>query len=444
MKPARSRMSRLQGRRLVVLALCMAACAACTAEDLPGVAPEIMPENTVTRHETERIRIANRAGGLIEVSRDRGETWVPVGRVVAPATSVNRLGYTASKWARDSSVAATAVNGIHIKVCGDAASGRGVIFSVAPGGEVLGAAATEVGSRAAITTDIPGGEAIFGGGLGPYVGDPVQFERGGKTAPLGPGYVPTVGDSIVIVRLRPDRYPLYMTFENKHGGLIRIEYADEAPRVIGQVLRPVVGVGRFEGQVYAGAGRIRANHCGVIDVSTAPEGRMGGFQIIPRAHAASPEMSYLKEKTQWMVVGPVSALSPSMEGLAPLFSGFLLPSYRVADFSGAHSDWLERVLSRCMVEFRMNGGDWRPVPRIYFDEDIPPGTVVRFADEVRIGADLRPYAPLPGTADGVLRDVTGIRIVFAKTDYWPDCSRADLAPTPAPVPAPPVAAPTAK
>jgi hypothetical protein len=88
-----------------------------------------------------------------------------------------------------------------------------------------------------------------------------------------------------------------------------------------------VGIGRFLGTQYADIGRIRAAHPGVICVSTSPAGQVGGFQIIPRDHAMSPELTYVRVKTQWMVVGPLWALDPSWEGLPPLFSDYLYPAF---------------------------------------------------------------------------------------------------------------------
>jgi len=45
---------------------------------------------------------------------------------------------------------------------------------------------------------------------------------------------------------------------------------------LGLVLKPVFGVGRLEGTKWAG--RIRANHPGVICVSTSREGKVGDFK----------------------------------------------------------------------------------------------------------------------------------------------------------------------
>ena len=162
---------------------------ACAAGPEARTPPEIAPEASAARRELLRLRIVNAPGGNITASRDGGATWVPLGTVVKPAWTVNGAGYTASKWAGDSSVAAIATNGIHIKIANDKASGRGIVFSLCPGGEPVGEAGVERDSGAVVFTDIPGGDSIFGGGIGPLVNDPVTVERAGKRVALPPGYV---------------------------------------------------------------------------------------------------------------------------------------------------------------------------------------------------------------------------------------------------------------
>jgi hypothetical protein len=357
-------------------------------DDFPrGPSPEIAAEASVAKVEQRRIRVENRADGAVSVSSDRGATWRRLGTVLQPATAVNEMGYTASRWAADGSVAATAVNGVHVKVRHNTAQDRGVIFSIIPHTpSAVGAAARAPSS--AIGTDIAPGTAIFGS-LAPMVGNPVRIELQGRVESLPPGHTPTLGDVYVIVVERPVRAPVAAVFENEFGGLIYLEYRDGERKAIGTVLRPVVGVGRFPGTAYAGVGRIRANHCGVIDVSTSPYGEVGGFQIVPKGHAGSPETSYIRTETQWMVIGPISALDPSWEGIPPFFSSFLGPYASPDDLSA--DDWLERYLGRARVDVRRNGGDWERM-RAY---------------------SLDPHAALPSWARDALKDVTHIRIQFS-------------------------------
>jgi len=345
------------------------------------------------------IVIENIPQGRIFIWQD--EKQFQIGNVLVPVGSVNDNGFTASMWGKNSSVVATAVNAIHIKVANNPQTGRGVIFSVLPK-EFLNFDPTKYRSyfaeNASVFTDIPAGTGIFGGGFAPLVGSRVEvaqvlpeemrgiIEFGVLTQEYGEGnlsaasqprflpsdFIPKEGDAFVIRVYAPNE-PDYIEFENRFGGLIRMKHLGEEPRVIGQVLKPVAGVGRFEGTVYARVGRIRANHPGVICVSTSPIGEIGGFQILPRGHAMSPEMTLARTLTQWMVVGPVNALSPSVEGEPPLFSGHIFPSYipllseapELADISAAN-----RLLGRFYVLAKMKGRDrWGPLPHVTGRDD---------------------------------------------------------------------------
>ncbi len=419
----------MRASRVVILALLLVAAQA-FGDDFPrGPSQDILFEQDQPRHEAIRLRLVNAAGGEITASNDGGRTWRTLGHVVRPALKVNPGGYTASRWAQDSAVAATAVNGIHIKIANNPDNDKGIIFSIIPGAEAVGAATELPG--ASLVTDIAGGTGIFGG-YGPYVNAPVYLEAGNELVALAADYVPAQSDVLQIIRREPESRPLYCTFENKFGGKISIEYEKQARRLIGQVLRPVVGIGRFEGTMYAAPGRLRANHCGVIDISTSPIGQIGGFQIVPREHAGSPEVRYIRENTQWMVVGPADVRDPSWEGVAPLFSGYLLPSYRPDDITGPHSDWMNRTLSRLMVQVRYNDGEWENMPRICLDPEVETDNGAQSERGRRglwrIPANLKPYSPLPGSAYVALRGLTHLRIVFPRNIYWPQEPDSSLAP----------------
>ena len=138
-------------------------------------------------------------------------------------------------------------------------------------------------------------------------------------------------------------------------------------------------------------GRLRANHNGVIDISTSPHGKIGSFQIVPADHAMSPETHYIRELTQWMVIGPVSALDRSWEGVAPLYSDFLRPRYDEADWN---SDVMEGLLGRFRFEVKMRGKtEWEAMPSLW----------------------MNPNSALPQWAGTALKDVTHLRIVFPFT-----------------------------
>lgn len=385
-----------------------------------GPSAEIALENGPRGPELFRIRVINAPGGAVEVSRDAGASWLRLGTVTAPALKVNPAGYTASKWATDSSIAASAVNALHVKIANHPETGRGVIFSIIPAGDTVGAA--EGHPTTSIATDIAGGAAIFGGGFAPLVTSPVQVERDGALVSLPADYVPAEGDALVIVVTEPPSSVVVLEFENRVGGLIRLRYQSGEEKIIGRVHQVVTGVGRFEGTIDAAPGRIRANHPGVIDISTSPLGLVGGFQIIPSGHAQSPELSYVATGTQWMVVGPLRDDDPSWEGVAPLFAGYLAPNYREDDIWGRYDDWMERLLARCQVQVRIDGGEWRLMPRIAIDPDAPADADPHDRGRAglwRIAGSLNPYSPLPPAALTALEGVTHVRILLPRAQFWP-------------------------
>lgn len=346
--------------------------------------------------EVLRLRVVNERNGAITVSRDGGATWRRLGRVLQYTTNVNASAYTASKWVPSGRVAASAVNAIHITVGYNDEEDRGIVFSLLPR-EFLTAPenyASFLSPDSSIYTDIPAGRAIFGGGEAPLVGSPVYLaEGGGALTALPEGYLPRRGDSLVIVVLRRLRYPTQAVFENWVGGSVFLEYADQRRELLGWVVRPVGGIGRFAGSLYAGIGRIRANHAGVIDISTSPIGRLGAFQIVPVGHALSPEMAGAWTMTQWMIVGPSAGDSPLWEGLMPLFYGHLRPDYLPEDLYAP--DWEERLLARFLVEVDLGEG-WRPMPGLLLAPD--------------------PSVPLPEFANTALSASRRMRILFPLAD----------------------------
>ena len=180
-------------------------------------------------------------------------------------------------------------------------------------------------------------------------------------------------------------YPEAIIFQNKYKGKVLLKYPDGSSKVVAYVLRPVAGVGRFAGTKYLNSGRVRANHAGVIDISTSDSGRVGGFQIIPSSHAQSPEMRVAKYMNQWMVVGPVDLSGKSLEGVAPLFRYYLKPQYNGDDIFAR--DWEQKFLSRFLVEAKIKG-KWKPLPifAMYPGEDLPQeaNSYLKDVEEIRI------------------------------------------------------------
>jgi hypothetical protein len=354
-----------------------------------------LPLLPLDTREVARLRLVNDQGGEISVSRDAGQTWTVIGHVVHYTTQVSNQGYTASKWVPAGEVAATAVNAIHISAGYNAKDDRGVVFSLLPK-ELLTAPSTYasfLSPDSSIYTDMPAGHGIFGGGEAPFVGNPVLRETPDGPAPLPAGYRPAKGDVLLIVINQPTHYPAAAIFENRVGGAVTLEYPDGSSVVVGTVVRPVQGVGRFLGGLYTGIGRVRANHAGVIDVSTSPVGKLGGFQIIPSGHALSPEMGNAWKLTQWLIVKPLVDGPEQWGSLHPLFYQFLRPDYLPDDLYA--QDWENRLLARFLVDAEV-GSEWQPMP-------------------VRV-LPANPSVPLPDWAGHALGGVSRVRLLFPLAD----------------------------
>lgn len=346
---------------------------------VPAIAASSLDyENNPRFEELYRIKIWNLPGGTVEVSSDEGKNWEPVGKVVYPTVRTNSESYAASRWVPDGKVAATAVNAIHVKVSTEATTGSGVTFSILPK-EFLKPPSnykSYLSPDSSIYTDIPAGEGVFGGGFSPFVGNIVMLSRPGyQVVPWPKGYPPQIGDKIYIIVDRPVDYPREITFENRFGGKVTLTYFSGDEKLIGEVLRPVVGIGRFDGTRYASVGRIRANHAGVIDVSTSNLGRIGGFQIVPAQHGS--DIGYVRTATQWMVIGA----DRSLEGKAPFFKYFIKPAYGKDDLEA--EDWDKKLLDRFLVEVKLKGSSqWQPMPVWEFEEFDLSGDLPDWANTV--------------------------------------------------------------
>ena len=299
---------------------------------MPAIS-EIYPAPAFSRvRRTFYITIDNNVDGEIRIESDDFNDVV--GHVLAPVANYNKEGYTASGWAPSGTCTASAVNAIHLKVKHNYETGRATIFSLVPIEFTTfdpKAYKSYYNQSSSLFTDITAGSEIFGGRWAPMVGSPIETEQeDGSWQQITEQYIPAVGDQLRLEVSRRVYNPEWIEFENGFGGIIWIKELGMDPYPIGQVLKPVAGVGRFLGTQYADRGRIRAAHPGVIDVSTSSYNIIGGFQIIPRDHAMSPEMTFARTKSQWMVVGPLWALDPSWEGLPPLFTDYLYPAFTPA------------------------------------------------------------------------------------------------------------------
>lgn len=257
------------------------------------------------------IRIPMEKGAAVSAVTPSGESRA-VGTVAALPTKTRWPSYTASAWGTPGSVCASAVNAIHMLVSVEKERGR--TLSVIPKETIAPAA----GPGASIVISPKAGESIFGA-WAPPVGSPVTVRKAnGDEAPLSASNLPKAGDTLVITANEDDSMPYMVNIENRPGGRVTA-WRRGGYEIIARVIKPVGGTGRFEGTLFQRTGAIRANHSGVIDISTTPRGKTGGFQIIPWDHALkSKELQNVWNMTQWMVIAPADGVS-MMGGSAPLF-----------------------------------------------------------------------------------------------------------------------------
>ena len=332
------------------------------------------------------LRVPFERNAIVTATFPGGEV-TELGVVRALPVRTNWPAYTASKWGIPQTVCATAVNAIHILT--NVEEGRGRIFSIVPTVTVAPAAP----EGAFFSIDSPAGTGIFGG-CAPLTGSRVFIEgRDGARKPLlplaGDALPIAVGESLLIESDLPGKPETWMVeIENRPGGRV-IAWTGSGPKVAARVARPVGGVGRFGGTEFQGAGRIRASHSGVIDISTALRGQVGGIQIMPLTHAlTSAEMASAWKLTQWMIVAPLPGEGP-LEGRPPLFEGTLVPGTQLDD---RLSDVWSTYGRKPLVLGRFAGGPWKSLP------------------------------PVSGKVDDALRTLTHLRIYYP---FWDELQKGD-------------------
>lgn len=317
--------------------------------------------------ELYRIQIANQPDGEIKISYNQGNEWQIIGRVIKNAEGVSKVGFAASVYGEPGAVVATAVNAVHVKIRHE--GDNPVLFSILPQemSSPLLRPDSYFSDNSSIFTDIPAGKGIFGGGQSPFVGNLIYL--GDEYLPYD--YQPKSGDVLTIVVERPEKRVAQIIIENKKDGRVLVKELNGNITQIAVVEQPVKGTGRFSGTYYAAAGRIRANHPGVICISTSPEGEIGGFQIVPRYHAS--KLGYTVG-AQWLIVS--SYLTKDLiEGREPLFGHYIRPVYD-----------RDRWQNNYLVDVQINGGDWQSMPTV------------------------------TGLTFDTLNDVTALRILFPLTD----------------------------
>jgi hypothetical protein len=323
-----------------------------------------------------RIELPLAVGDDVRILLPSGESR-SLGKVLAIPGSSRWPAYTASRWARPGTVAASAVNAIHLLLSVEEEKGRTI--SLLPA-ETFAPAA---GVGNALIIDNPAGRGLFGAWAPPVGSTVTVLSPQGMARPLLADEPPRQGERLVIdVVEHPG--PYMVEIENRMGGAITAWIDGYGARRIGRVAHPLGGVGRFGGSQYQEPGRLRANHTGVICISTSPLGEVGGFQILPLLHSHSPEMENAWEMTQWLIVEPLGW--DSFVGEAPLFSDFLVPGPARGELLW---DLWSTYGRRSLVLCRINEGPWQRLPtrsgridhglkdishlRIYFPRTEEPG-----------------------------------------------------------------------
>jgi len=239
-------------------------------------------------------------------------------------------------------------------------NGKGRTISIIPKETIAPAAGTD----AAFVISSPAGEGMFGAWAPPAGSEVYVKEPGNAETRLGSDTLPQIGDTLII-KVYETESPYYVEIENRPGGRV-VEWDGSGCVVIARVLRRVSGTGRFDGTLFQGGSRLRANHPGVIDISTAELGKVGGFQIIPWDHAlCSKEMQSAWDMTQWMIIGPADGKS-MLGGTPPLFANSLVPGP-----SGGEKMWdvWSTYGRRSLILVRLNGKEWQLLPRVSGRED---------------------------------------------------------------------------
>ncbi len=354
-----------------------------------------------------RIRVCNEERGLIQVSTDKGRSWSTVGRVLSPANA-RIVGFWASAYAPHGTVAATATHGIRIKTgqysLGVGKTQKTMLFSIEPleFSKKPSGFGGHTSRSSGIYTDVYSGHSIFRS-FSPYVGSKVYLEVDHSNQAMPDDYTSIKGDTYVIVITRPTRQIESIVFENKAQGRVTAQYRDGSSVDIANVVRPVKGVGRYDGTTFTGVGAVNTNHGGVLTISTAPakppltqEGgpveTRGGFMVQPAFHASEQR----EQSPQVMVIGPTDGSKegggPKVEGTEPIFFGNInLTSYK------------SRPENSFRTQVRIDDGDWENIPEIVgkVDNAFTPAYLNRlFSDKKR----------------NIVTGVTAIRLLFPEYD----------------------------
>lgn len=347
--------------------------------------------------ETQRVVIDNKAGGLIQGSRDGGSTWTTIGKVLSPINGdywrpSQDGGVLAFDFLRGpSNVFAVAANNLHLRFSDPEGyklpadvnvmppPGRG--FSISPADIYLAPTQdTQATSRVAMT-NVVGGRGIFGPEWSPRIGDAVYVGDGVKFRSIPYEYRINPNSAerkILIVTPKTACELEYLEFQNWAGGTAFIKRENEDPVAIAKVIQPVLGIGRFIGSEYISRpGVVRANHAGVLDIGTTdyqldrkniPPGTdlnslRGGFQVVPSHHYQDRSMkSGGDHPFVFMVVGPLQdpvdlkRYDRGVDGSYPLFQQGMRGGAGITHvkFRGDNA-WYEMNQAIKLGKFKSNG-----------------------------------------------------------------------------------------
>lgn len=281
------------------------------------------------------ITIHNKKGGEIQYYNKRNGKAILIGTVLSPAINPQFEPFSAFRWGKDSAIVATSVNIIRIRISGV----RG--FSICPINDSPGVNSDfdEGFSKYFIKTDIVAGTKLFSE-YAPPVGSSIYLIKNGNEIPFPPFHDPEVDDICQIYFNEPKIAYKNIIIENLIGGSaygIPSTKDGRSSDTLAKIVKTVEGVGRFGGSKFAGIGEVRANHPGVICISTSKKGEMGGFQIIPDEHADDAEMKESRLKPQWMILKSMN--KNCLAGSFPLFSGLIRPGDKV-QYSKDSKNWL--------------------------------------------------------------------------------------------------------
>ncbi|MDR3076876.1 MAG: hypothetical protein LBU26_06210 [Synergistaceae bacterium] len=266
-----------------------------------------------------------------------------MGRVHSVPGKSRHPSFTASKYGIGGQVIATASNAHHIQISVEEGTGR--TMSLIPSQTFVNAP----GLDTSFIIEGIGGSGLWGE-YSPFAGSPVYVVN-----QIG---VPVLFNNISLFRFataleirvyRPEREIEYFEIENIDGG--KAWYHDAAgDHQFAVVESRVSGTGRFEGSMFQGLGRVRANHPGVICVSTCDKREIGGFQIVPLSHTYSSEMQKTRQMHQYLILRGVNF--EDIAGQSPFFKGWLRPGD--VDVTDGKTGW---------VTCRING-TWQELPNV--------------------------------------------------------------------------------